>query len=75
MHEVIVRILKEIKPAIDLSGEQKFMDSKALDSFDIVMLIGEIDEAFDIQIVPSDIIPDNFNSVDAIVKLVQSLQD
>ena len=51
------------------------MDSKVLDSFDIISLISEINEEFDIVVSADKIIPENFNSVDALCNLVQSLID
>ena len=46
-----------------------------LDSFDIVTLISEISEAFDVTITAENIIPENFNSAQALYELIQRLED
>jgi acyl carrier protein len=51
------------------------VDSGELDSFDIVSLVGELCEAYEIEIGAEDIIPENFNSVEAIMALVVKLQE
>lgn len=44
-------------------------------SFDIVSLVGELNDAFDIDITPVDIVPENFNSAEAMWEMIQRLQD
>ena len=51
------------------------MDDKILDSFDIVSLIAEINETFDIAITAKDILPENFNSAKALYALIQKLEE
>ena len=67
--EKLEEILKELRPDIDLE-EKAFVDDGVLDSFDIVTLVGEIVDAFGVEIAVEDIIPENFNSVDAIMELI-----
>ena len=66
--EKLEEILRELRPDIDLE-EKAFVDDGVLDSFDIVTLVGEIVDAFGVEIAVEDIIPENFNSVDAIMEL------
>ena len=49
------------------------IDDEILDSFDIVTLVAALDDEFDVQITAKDILPENFNSAEAIYKLVQKL--
>ena len=67
--EKLEEILRELRPDIDLEGKA-FVDDGVLDSFDIVTLVGEIVDAFGVEITVEDIIPENFNSVDAIMELI-----
>lgn len=67
--EKLEEILRELRPDIDLEGKA-FADDGVLDSFDIVTLVGEIVDAFGVEIAVEDIIPENFNSVDAIMELI-----
>lgn len=75
MKEEVIEILTEVRPDIDLSGEVKLIDDGELESLDVVALVGELNDEFDINISVKHLIPENFNSVDAIVKLVESLQE
>lgn len=70
----LLPILENLKPDVDFAQEKGLIDNAVLDSFDIVQLIGQLNEAFDIEIGPADIIPENFNSAEAIWALVQKLQ-
>lgn len=67
----LVEILKEIRPDIDIESDTLIEDG-ILDSFDIVTLVGEIADCFSVEISVEDIIPDNFNSVEAMMKLINS---
>lgn len=72
MRDTILEILEELRPDVDFEKETKLIDDKILESFDIVSLPQAPDE-FDITIRPKDLVPENFNSVDAIEKLVKEL--
>ena len=67
--EKLEEIIRELRQDIDLE-EKAFVDDGVLDSFDIVTLVGEIVDAFGVEIAVEDIIPENFNSVDAIMELI-----
>lgn len=69
--EKLIDILKELRPDIDIES-QSLVDDGVLDSFDIVTLVGELVDAFSIEIGVEDIIPENFNSVDAMMALINS---
>lgn len=69
--EKLVDILKELRPDIDIESKS-LVDDGMLDSFDIVTLVGELTDAFSIDIGVEDIVPENFNSVDAIMALINS---
>lgn len=73
--EELMEILNDLHPDVDFGTEERLVDDKILDSFDIVSLIAEINEAFDIAITAKDIIPGNFNSARALYALIQKLEE
>lgn len=70
----LMRILSELSSDIDFETEDALIDGGLLDSFDIVTLVAEIDDAFGIEIPAEALIPENFNSAKAIYALIQQLQ-
>ena len=73
--EDLLQILSELHPEVDFETEENLIDNAILDSFDIVTLITEIGETFDITISAEHIIPENFNSAKALYELIQKLED
>ncbi len=73
--EQLMEILMEINPDIDYKNEKELIDGKVLDSFSIVNLVSQISETFDIEISPKYLIPEYFNSVDAMWKMIQTILD
>ena len=70
----LMRILSELSSDIDFETEDALIDGGMLDSFDIVTLVAEIDDAFCIESPAEALIPENFNSAKAIFALIQQLQ-
>ena len=73
--EELMNILEELRPDVDFENETGLIANGILDSFDIVSLVTQLNDAFDIEIRPSDLIPENFNSAQAMLALVEKLQD
>ena len=73
--ESLLKILAEIRPDVDFEDNKELVDSGELDSFDIVTLVGELCDAYDIEIGADEIVPENFNSLEAIMALVTRLQE
>ena len=73
--ERLLEILEELHSDIDYSSCDTLVDDGILDSFDIVSLVTEINDEFDVKIPASEIIPDNFNSVESLWELIQRLMD
>ena len=71
MKEKILAILKEVQPDFAFEDGVDFIEEGYLDSFDIVQLVAELEAQFKIIISALDIVPENFNSIDAISGLVQ----
>ena len=72
--EKLMQILQEIRPDVDFENETALIDDGILDSFDVVSIISELDDAFDVQIRITELDPENFNSVESIWELIQKLQ-
>lgn len=73
--EALLNILTEIHPDVDFDTCNTLIDDHILDSFDIVTLVAEIDEEFDVQIPAEELIPENFNSAKALYALIQKLEN
>lgn len=73
--EQLLEILKGIRPDVDFENETALIDDGILDSFDVVSIISELDDQFDVQIRITELDPENFNSAEAIWKLVQELKE
>lgn len=71
--EKVIEILKELHPDIDFEKCTTLIDDKIIDSFDIVTLISELSEEFDVTIPVEEIVPENFNSAKAIYALIERL--
>ena len=71
----LMEILQELRPDVDFEHETALITDGILDSFDIVALVGELNEAFDIEIKPNNLVPENFNSAKAMMALIEQLQD
>lgn len=73
--EKILEILKSVRSDVDFENEKALIDDGILDSFDVVSVVGELCDEFDITITAEDLEPENFNTVEAIAALVERLQD
>ncbi|MBO5177227.1 MAG: acyl carrier protein [Lachnospiraceae bacterium] len=71
----IIEILSDLHPDIDFETAKNLVDNKILDSFDIVSLIAEINDNFDVAISAEEITPENFNSAESIWALVERLME
>ena len=72
MREKVLEILNDCCPDVDFENETALIDDGLLESLDIVMIVTDLDHEFDVDINVDDLLPENFNSVDAIVELVRS---
>lgn len=73
--EELYELLEDIDPDIDYTKETNLIDGKVLDSFSIVELIDRICETFDIEISPKYLVPENFNSAEAMWALIEKIQN
>ena len=71
----LMEILQELRPDVDFENETHLITNGVLDSFDIVALVGELNDEFDIEIKPNNLVPENFNSAKAMMAMIEKLQD
>ena len=73
--EKLIEILTDLHSDVDFATEENLIDDGILDSMDIISLISEISDEYDVTITAKDIIPANFNSAKALYALIERLQD
>lgn len=73
--EEILNVLQDIRPDVDFVHEKRLIDDKILDSFDIITIVSELNQTFDVEIDVEDLEPANFNTVEAMLELIERLQD
>ena len=75
MLDRIIEILQGIRDDIDYYSEDSLIDDGIFDSFDIVALVSELKNEFDVEIGIEDLTPENFNSAETICNLIERLQE
>ena len=73
--EELQDILRSLHPDVDFEHCDRLIDDKILDSIDIVSLVAEISDAFDVAVPAEEIIPENFNSAQALWEMIQQLDE
>ena len=71
----LLRILEDLHPDVDFETCTTLIDDGIIDSFDIVSIISEVNDVFDVVIPPEEIAPENFNSAQALYELIERLAD
>ncbi len=69
------KLLGQLFPDIDFDKEESLIDDGILDSLDIVSLVGELNDTFGVRITAKNLEPANFNSISAILCLIESLKE
>ena len=72
--EELLRIMSEVRPDIDFETETRLIDDEMLDSLDIVAIVTDVNDEFDVEINVNDLLPENFNSAQALYELIRRLQ-
>jgi len=72
--EKLMEILKNARPDVDFENAERLIDDNVLDSFDIIAIVGEICDTFDVEIDVADLEPENFNTPAAMWELIESLR-
>lgn len=73
--EALIDILMDLHPEVDFETCTTLIDDKILDSFDIISIITGVNTEYDVAIPAEEIIPENFNSAQALFELIEKLLD
>ena len=73
--ERLIEILEDIQPDVDYANTQDLVDGHYLKSLDIISLIAELEDEYDITIPAVEIIPDNFNSAERMMNMIERLEE
>ena len=71
----LIEILMDVKDDVDYENCKSLVDDHQLTSIDIIEIVVALSDEYDIKIPPADVIPENFNSVEAIYAMIQKLLD
>ena len=74
MREQLLEILQNAHPGVDYESATSLIDGGIIESFDLIMVVTDIKDAFDVEITVEDLQPENFNSVDAMLALIERLR-
>lgn len=67
--------MSEIRPDVDFKKETQLIDGDILDSFDVISIVSEVNDRFGIEINVNDLVPENFNSAEALYRLIVRMQN
>ena len=73
--EELLEILEELRPDVDFAEEKSLVTGGVLDSFDIISLVGKLNDEFEITIRPANLVPENFDSAEAMLAMIEKLQE
>lgn len=71
----LIEILNAIRPGVDFVNASNIIGDKLLDSLSIIQLVSKIDAEFDIEIPVTELIPQNFNTVQAMMDMISRLEE
>lgn len=73
MKEKILEILKEVNEDIVTYDGDAMMEEGVIDSFEVIEIVGELEDAFEIEIDAKYVVADNFKNTESIIMLVERL--
>ena len=73
--KTLINILMDIDDTVDWEKEQALIDDHILDSFGVITLVSELEDAYSIEIEAAEMVPENFKSAAAIYRMVTRLQE
>ena len=73
--EELIKLLSETIEGVDFENEDRLMTDKVISSIDLTEIIAEIEDHYDIEIDMEYLIPENFESAQAMLNMIEELQD
>ena len=73
--DTLMKILNEIDDSINWEKKKAVIDDRLLDSFGVITLVSELEDAFGIEIEASEMVPENFNSAEAMYQMISRLKE
>lgn len=73
--EELLKILNDIDNTVDWEKEKALIDDHILDSFGVITLVSDLEDTFHVEIEAVEMVPDNFNSVESIWKMIERLKE
>lgn len=73
--EEILKLLDSLGLGVDVRSCKSLVDDGHLQSLDIVYLLTELSFIFDLKIPASQVVPENFNSAEALWNMIRRLED
>ena len=73
--ETLLQILNGLQPDVDFEAIDDLYDEGVLDSLDMVRLVTEISQTFDVEVPPEELIPENFQNVQTILAMIERLDE
>ena len=70
-YEQLLDLLRDLHPDIDFETAEGLIDRKILTSFDVVSIVAELSETYDVELGAVDIVPENFNNARALFALIE----
>ena len=74
-YQQLLDLLRDMHPEVDFETAEGLIDRKVLTSFDVVSIVAELSETYDVELGAVDIVPENFNSARALFALIQRLEN
>lgn len=71
----LIELLEEVRDDVDFENCKTLIEDEILESFDIIQIVNAIDEKYDIEIPANEIMPENFNSAEAMFKMIERLKE
>ena len=69
--EELIELLQDIVPDADFENCETLIDDRIITSFDVLTIVSEIQDEFQVELSPADLVPENFNSAKSLWALIE----